>query len=160
MNSKVVWVLGFVSLGAIACSSAESERPVGTSEQSIGVLDEGGLLCSHPICATGGPLVAVCDVCATALCALDPYCCSTAWDATCVGEVASICGKTCSTPTDPPPGGGGTCAHPVCAAGAPLTSGCEPCATQLCAQDPYCCAVAWDATCVGEVGAICGPICN
>jgi len=112
--------------------------------------------CVHAICASGGPLVASCDPCASRVCALDPYCCSTAWDATCVGEVASICGQSC---TAPPPGPS-TCTHPVCATGAPLVSGCATCATQICGVDPYCCTTAWDATCVGEVASICQETCN
>ena len=51
--------------------------------------------CSHPLCSTGSKLVSSCDPCATKICAADSYCCSTAWDSICVGEVKSICGKTC-----------------------------------------------------------------
>lgn len=149
--------------GAVACSAAPGERHAST-EQRIETVDDGGApappVCAHPICATGDALSATCDPCTVTLCAQDPYCCSTSWDATCVGEVGSICGQSC---TAPPPGndaGASTCAHPVCATGGPLASTCEPCATQLCAQDPYCCGVAWDATCVGEVASICGQACN
>ncbi len=51
--------------------------------------------CSHAICATGTKLVSSCDSCATKICAADSYCCNTKWDSQCVGEVGSICGKTC-----------------------------------------------------------------
>lgn len=116
--------------------------------------------CAHPICATGTALQADCDPCTTTLCAADPYCCSGMWDATCVSEVQSICGLSCTAPPPRPDAGTSTCAHPVCATGGPLASVCEPCATQLCAQDPYCCSVSWDATCVAEVGSICHKDCN
>jgi hypothetical protein len=119
-----------VVVGLLACERAPREDVV-QQEQSLEA-------CGHPICAVGGPLVAACDACATVLCAADPYCCSTEWDATCVGEVASICQKSCT---------------------APLTSGCDACVTQLCAADPYCCASEWDATCVTEVTSICGKPC-
>lgn len=140
--------------GAVACSAAPGERHA-TIEERLEV-DAG----THGLCATGEPLSATCDPCATILCAQDPYCCAVSWDATCVGEVGSICGKSCAPEPHESDAGPSTCAHPLCATGAPLASACEPCATQLCAQDPYCCAIGWDATCVGEVGAICGEACN
>jgi hypothetical protein len=157
--------------GTIACS-ASSREPQGSLAQRIEVAEDGGdadaggddtdanAACTHALCATGAALAPPCDPCATALCALDSYCCTTAWDATCVGEVSSICGTSCSAPPAGGDAGASTCAHPVCATGAPLASACESCATQLCAQDPYCCAVSWDATCVGEVASICGQACK
>lgn len=149
--------IGLVVVDLVACGSSSGEH----AEQQEQPLEVGEMVaCAHPICAVGGPLTATCDACATVLCAADPYCCSTEWDATCVGEVASFCQKSCTAP--PPPtgdGGASTCAHPVCAAGGALTSGCDPCVTQLCAQDPYCCAAEWDATCVSEVTSICGQTC-
>jgi hypothetical protein len=51
--------------------------------------------CAHPICTTGTPLVSTCDDCASSICASDPYCCSTAWDASCQSEVVSICQGRC-----------------------------------------------------------------
>lgn len=157
----VSFVVGALALATWACSSSPAE-PSRSVEQGLGgsdALPDGGpAACTHAVCATGEGLVAACDPCATALCAADPYCCSTAWDSTCVGEVTSICGKSCTVVPDG--GAGGECAHPVCAAGGPLTASCTPCATDLCAQDPYCCSAAWDATCVGEVASICGPICQ
>lgn len=38
------------------------------------------------------------------------------------------------------------------------TPGCsdEACCNNVCAADPFCCAVQWDAICVGEAGSICG----
>lgn len=155
---RVVLLVAAGALGAIACSGEPAEQRSAVVQRLDGI-DAGA--CEHSVCATGGKLTAACDPCATQLCASDPYCCGTEWDATCVGEVASICGQSCTAP--PPTGtdaGGGTCAHPVCAAGAALVGGCEPCATQLCAQDAYCCSVAWDATCVSEVTSICGMACK
>ena len=87
----------------------------------------------------------------TKICAADSYCCSTSWDRLCVGEVGTICGKSC---------GGSTCSHPICSTGGKLTSGCDPCATKVCAADSYCCSTSWDSICVGEVGSICGQSCT
>ncbi len=72
-------------------------------------------------------------------------------------------GATCGAPPvdnppDDPPAS--SCAHPTCEAGAALTSGCDACATQICAVDSYCCNTAWDATCVGEVTTVCGAACD
>jgi V8-like Glu-specific endopeptidase len=116
--------------------------------------------CSHAICSTGAKLVASCDTCAAKICAQDSYCCNNSWDATCVKEVASICSQSCSggtTPTPPPPAG--TCSHALCTKGSKLTSTCNTCVKQICAQDSYCCNTAWDATCVGEVASVCGQTC-
>ncbi len=58
--------------------------------------------CAHDLCDSGGgPLVAGCDKpplpvsCTAAICQVDPFCCQTAWDDICVGEVASVCGYNC-----------------------------------------------------------------
>ena len=53
--------------------------------------------CSHGLCTEGAKLANGCDPCVSTICAADPYCCQTAWDAQCVSEVASICGQnTCN----------------------------------------------------------------
>ncbi|MSQ82088.1 MAG: hypothetical protein EXR77_04110 [Myxococcales bacterium] len=39
-----------------------------------------------------------CDPCVEALCKADEYCCTTAWDDVCIGEVATICKKQCTAP--------------------------------------------------------------
>ncbi len=53
------------------------------------------------------------------------------------------------------------CAHSVCAANAgALASGCDNVATTVCASDPYCCTVQWDAVCVSEVASLAGQDCG
>jgi len=111
----------------------------------------GGGSCSHPICSTGTSLPSSCDSCAASICAVDSYCCTTAWDSICVGEVSSVCGQSC---------GGGSCSHPECNTGTKLKSGCDACVTKICGQDSFCCNTKWDSICVGEVGSICGEACN
>jgi hypothetical protein len=115
----------------------------------------GGQTCAHDACSAGGSLQSSCDPCVAQICAADSYCCSTAWDATCVGEVVSLCGKTCGGNT---PSGGTTnaCTHDLCASGSALAASCDPCAAKVCASDSYCCGTAWDSTCVNEVSSICG----
>jgi hypothetical protein len=157
LKLRVVLVIAAGAAGTFACADDPSP-PRATAEQRLEAV--AGPACEHAVCAAGAKLVAACDPCATQLCAADPYCCSTEWDATCVGEVASICGQSCTPKPAASDAGPSTCAHPTCATGGALASGCDACATALCAQDPYCCAVAWDATCVSEVTSICGQSCN
>jgi hypothetical protein len=127
--------------------------------------------CDHDPCTTGGCLDPACDPCVSQICAADPYCCSSAWDSICVDEVESICGQTCgggaasssaSSSTGAGAGGGGPggCAHDTCVTGEALDPACDPCASAVCAVDPYCCNVEWDSICVDEVDANCATPCR
>jgi len=51
--------------------------------------------CAHDECDTGDGLYSECSNCAGIVCGSDPYCCDTAWDATCVGEAEDWCGIFC-----------------------------------------------------------------
>jgi len=116
----------------------------------------------HEVCEVGDTMATTCDPCVAKLCAADAFCCKTEWDAQCVSEVPQYCGDTCpvTTGTGSSTGtGGSTCAHDVCMAGAALNALCTPCATSVCTEDPYCCAVKWDASCVDEVTMYCPPGC-
>jgi hypothetical protein len=119
----------------------------------------GGDTCAHPICSTGGELDGSCDSCAGDICSQDSYCCTTAWDSICVGEVGSICGESCSGGGGGG-GGGSTCSHSICSSGVKLTSSCDACAADICSYDSYCCTTYWDSQCVSEVSSICGESCN
>jgi len=50
------------------------------------------------------------------------------------------------------------CDHGICDTGTNLNSVCDPCVDDICAADPYCCAVEWDDNCVDEVLLICGDV--
>jgi len=58
--------------------------------------------CAHPLCTGGEAVGAGCDAppatpsCVDLVCLADEYCCTTAWDSICVGEVASVCEMNCS----------------------------------------------------------------
>ena len=54
---------------------------------------------------------------------------------------------------------GSTCAHSLCMSGAKLSSSCDPCVAQICAQDSYCCVTKWSSQCVAEVTSICNQTC-
>jgi len=64
----------------------------------VGVGSAPVVTCSDKLCTQSTmPLTIGCDPCVTKICATDPYCCNTAWDALCVDETSSICGKSCTT---------------------------------------------------------------
>ena len=110
--------------------------------------------CDHDTCTEGGPLAPDCGTCAAAVCAVDDYCCTTAWDATCVGEVADNCAGGCDGG-----GGGGNC-HDQCTTGEAMDSSCNACVSSICNNDPFCCQTSWDQTCVDEVADFCDGECG
>jgi hypothetical protein len=57
-------------------------------------------------------------------------------------------------------GGGSACEHPTCATGGALDAACDPCTTQICQTDPYCCNTSWDRQCVSEVSSVCHQSCS
>jgi len=84
-----------------------------------------------------------CGVCGTA--------CS--GSSTCTNSACTLC----DGPTT------GTCAHNACTAGGKLSLGCDGislCVTAVCAKDPLCCVLTWNAKCVGEVTTECGYTCK
>jgi hypothetical protein len=137
--------------GDDGCGGSCGTCAAGQTCNSSGTCTGGGGTCAHPICSTGVDLQSGCDPCATQICAVDSYCCTTAWDSICVGEVSSVCHQSC---------GGGTCAHKECSTGVKLKNGCDTCVGEICAQDPFCCNTRWDSLCVSEVSSICGESCN
>ncbi len=111
----------------------------------------GGGSCAHGVCNQGAALNCK-DSCVAKVCAQDSYCCDTAWDDVCVGEVAKYCGNVCggSSSSSSSSGGGGGCVHDECKAGSKLASKCSSCAASVCGSDSYCCNTEWDSTCVDE----------
>jgi hypothetical protein len=208
--------------GPNGCGGSCGTCATGQTCSASGQCSGGGNSCAHPICSTGTKLTSGCDPCVTNICSSDSFCCSSSWDSTCVGEVASICniscsctpqcsgkqcgsdgcggtcgtcatGQTCSasgqctgscTPQcsgkqcgsdgcggscgtcatgqicSPTGQCGGGCAHPICSTGTKLASGCDPCVTNICGSDSFCCSTSWDSTCVGEVASICNIDCS
>ena len=155
--------IGECRTGTETCSSGSWGSCVGEVSPSTeicddrdndcdGQTDEGcAASCAHDKCSTGGTLNSSCDPCVAQICSVDPFCCATSWDSLCVSEVQSVCGESC--------GGANSCAHNKCSTGVALTSSCDPCVAQVCAQDSYCCNNSWDSICVAEVGSICGLSC-
>jgi hypothetical protein len=44
--------------------------------------------------------------------------------------------------------------------GTKLNNTCDPCATKICAADPYCCNTNWNSRCVAEVNSVCHQSCT
>lgn len=131
-----------------------------------------------------------CDVCGceACVCALDPYCCNTKWDARCVEE-CTLCGTGCVPPgecgngvCEPAYGEhcggckedcackeGDKCANGVCVPDEGDSEGCKThtypgcsdcdCEDCVCAMDYYCCNSQWDSVCVSECKQ-CGTTCG
>jgi hypothetical protein len=146
----------------VPCETTAGGGGGGAGGGGMGGAGGGGSTGCHDVCAAGDAMDKACDPCTTKLCASDDYCCSTAWDQQCVGEVGQYCDSDCGTLGA---GGGGstggedTCAHDVCDPGDSLNPFCSDCALAVCGDDPFCCAVSWDASCVTEVGMYCSSGC-
>lgn len=126
---------------------------VGNAWLAVGV-GLGAPACAHDRCTSGVALNAACNWCTDEICRADSFCCTTAWDSICVGEVESVCrGMQC--PVAAP-----ACAHTLCTMGAALDATCDTCAARVCAADSYCCTRAWDSVCVTDVSIECHMNCG
>jgi hypothetical protein len=89
--------------------------------------------------------------CCALVCAIDPYCCETTWDAICAEEATVECAGCGTTEA-------GSCfvAH---VSGA---TGCDDsdCCAAVCSVDPYCCENTWDGICAGEAVNACPGWCE
>lgn len=47
------------------------------------------------------------------------------------------------------------CTHDICEVGVGLNQNCDPCVSDICASDPFCCQVDWDFTCIEQVLTVC-----
>lgn len=85
--------------------------------------------------------------CCQAVCTIEPYCCSQAWDSFCVSYAMARCRRGCGLET------AGTCFYPK------LTPGCNDaeCCEMICDDDPICCANVWDGYCAENAIELCTP---
>ncbi len=93
--------------------------------------------------------------CCNLVCALDPTCCNVIWDETCAQLAEFNCegGNPCGNPD------GGSCFTPHEGRGCNNDACCET----VCAIDPTCCTIEWDAPCVALANSNClagGPAPN
>jgi hypothetical protein len=113
---SVELVDGSTPLGPVVqgSSSSSSSGNASSSSGNASSSSSGGAACAHALCDAGAALEPSCDPCAQSICAGDPYCCASAWDSQCTGEVASVCGQTCggsssSSSSSSSSGGGASC---------------------------------------------------
>ena len=112
------------------------------------------LCAANPVCkgATGSCLVEHSDpgcsdpACCDRVCAADPACCTTGWDADCVAQVPLLC-EGCGEVF------AGPCRLPH------KTPACDDaaCCLLICAADPFCCQVSWDVNCAQTAEVSCVP---
>jgi hypothetical protein len=127
------------------CTQYWDRLCVQEAEEMCGLVCEG---CAHDECQMGAPLEAGCDTCTDTVCAVDAYCCTTAWDSRCIAESNDMCGNQCEE-----------CLHSVCTVGENLSPSCDPCVQAVCAADDYCCTNTWDQRCIDDANEICGIPC-
>jgi hypothetical protein len=116
--------------------------------------------CAHSLCATGAALdAASCSFgnsnndCAPDVCAKDPFCCSSSWDAVCTSIVQDP--TVCPTGNSTQSSYTCSCAHSYCVQGAALSRYCDPCVDAICEKDSFCCSGSWDQMCVQAVNTTC-----
>ncbi len=90
--------------------------------------------------------------CCLDVCAIDPFCCDTQWDATCVEKAEEIICR--DTPPEACGPGAGDCNDPA----GNGTPGCEDpdCCQTVCESDPFCCLTEWDDICAFSAEVECG----
>lgn len=118
-----------------------------------------------PCCTEHGNIGCFNLGCQTAICTIDPFCCTNSWDSVCASEAITNAngGGACAGVSDcPVSGSSGVC----CTANG--TPGCENAACQaaICAIDNFCCVTSWDALCAdyaftnAEAGGPCANVSN
>jgi|CXWL01.1.fsa_nt_gi hypothetical protein len=133
----------------------------------------------NPACGAGSSNTSCCtgsatdsggcgdETCCELVCACDPFCCETEWDAVCaangLGNSGCGAGKLCNCSA--------VCGGPTlgdCCTGH-ATPGCSDaaCCEAVCQCDPFCCDTEWDANCAGDgfvpgcgAASLCSNICN
>ena len=140
-------------VGALATEGACGDGPGSGGGAGGGSTTGPEPTCAHDACEGGEAMSAGCDDCIAAVCDLDPYCCETAYDETCVSEAQSIATCGCAAPEE-------TCAHDVCEAGDILDPTCSSCVESVCQADGFCCTTSWDDLCVSNAVELCGATCG
>jgi|GEM_PF-3559758 len=87
--------------------------------------------------------------CCDAVCQVDPFCCTNAWDLTCVSQASALC-DGCGDPA------AGSC----CQAHATPFCNDPTCCDQVCTVDPFCCNVEWDDACAADTPAFPSCACD
>ncbi len=92
--------------------------------------------------------------CCDTVCPLDPFCCETLWDGSCVALATFLCSAAkpgeCGDPT------AGSCFTVHSAPACSDASCCEA----VCTLSPSCCTAAWDFVCVSLANQVCITFCD
>ena len=138
------------SIDEFCCSVTWDESCVRTvgfeCARTPGCQPEGGFFpfgsCVVPHQSPGCNDPACCDE----VCAINPFCCDTVWDVTCVDDAGAFCATCGDLDVDP-------CfvTHnlPTCSD--------ETCCLLVCSLDAFCCEFSWDQGCVSQAIAECAP---
>jgi hypothetical protein len=134
--------------------------------------------CASDCCRAKGTTGCSQPDCMACVCAQDSICCELGWDQACVDIAITGCASTCDCAFCEDPAcscGDGTCQEfESCASCAADCGACEStccregsgagcntgtCESCVCAHDPYCCSVQWDAACASVTVEQCAGIC-
>jgi len=77
---------------ASCCSAGWTNACTAVADFACGA----GTCCAHNVCVIGGPLANGCSSCVTAVCAVKPSCCTTAWDQSCKDQLNASCNVICN----------------------------------------------------------------
>lgn len=148
--------------GVCGDDKCEANESCATCAQDCGACDAS--------CQAGGAAGCPGCACETCVCAMDSYCCASAWDSICVNECSQQCeGPVCPVPFcgDGACGGSETCSNCIIDCGACTNGcmahpagGCQGCDCESCviAAKPEC-ANAWTDICVETCAGSCDS-CN
>lgn len=112
----------------------------------------GGCGASAQDCCVGNAAPGCSDAeCCNAVCAVDSFCCETAWDTICADEAAQLCDACNNTEIC------GTNPQDCCVASGDGSAGCTDteCCTAVCGADPFCCNTEWDQICADQAAFTC-----
>ena len=104
----------------------------------------------HECCVVGAPSCTD-TVVSACTCAIDSYCCVTAWDEVCTALATIYCDAACQ---GLPVCGSPTAGNCIAAHASPACAD-ATCCLSVCAIDVYCCDNEWDAACAAQASALC-----
>ncbi len=149
-----------LNLASIAAESAVQFRFLSGSSVSNGAAFDDLLITTGALphdCCTQGSAGCTGATIESCVCAIDAYCCQTAWDAACVALATSTCAAGCSGVA-----ACGAADAPACSVvhATPFCNDAD-CCLAVCTVDAFCCEGSWDEVCVSEAAAICqGSACG
>jgi hypothetical protein len=141
----VAWDATCAARARLECNAPGQACPAATCTSGNEKLPDCCVPSNQPFCSGN-------SACCKAVCAVDPFCCDTAWDVTCAeraGSLAGICKCSSSGGCGDPDAGSCFREHPTpyCADGG--------CCVAVCQFEPFCCSEEWDSLCVKIAQEIC-----